>query len=178
MSFNRNRYDNCAYDLQMGMSRGEGTYRLNSDFAENCSQCISTTGPVGSKSDVSLSREKSDMTFKNLAETESKLSWRNQLLSKCNKNTDPFTNVKLEHKPVCSKQLTAEDTRFTFPLDNYRGMSLTSYMVSPYLPINPQCHIQDSCDQIGLNSRLSAKDTYKQPAAQSWETTSVLPKAT
>jgi hypothetical protein len=176
MSFNRNKYDNCAYELQMGRSRDPGAYRLNSDFAENCSQCVSTTGPVGSKADVSLSREKSDMTFKNLAETESQLSWRNQLLSKCNSNTDPFTNVKLEHKPTCSRQLTAEDTRFTFPIDNYRGMSLTSYMVSPYLPINPQCHIQDSCDQIGLNSRLSAKDTYKQPAAQAWDKGAALPK--
>lgn len=166
MSFNRNRYDNCAYELQMGMSRSEGNYRLNSDFVENCSQCISTTGPVGSKSDVSLARKMSDLSFTNLADTESKLSWRNQLLSKCNKNTDPFTNVKLEHKPVCSKQLTSEDTRFTFPLDNYRGMSLTSYMVSPYLPINPQCHIQDSCDKIGLNSRLSAKDAYAKTVAK------------
>jgi hypothetical protein len=176
MSFNRTKYDECAYNLQMGRSRDPGNYRLAPEFAENCNQCFSATGPVGGKADVSTSKKIGELTFGSMAETESHLSWRNQSLNKCNILTQPFSKSQVNHKPVCSNKLTPEDTRFTFPIDNYRGMSLTSYMVSPYLPVNPQCHIQDSCDTIGLNSRLAAKDTYKLPKAQMWDKGEALPK--
>jgi hypothetical protein len=43
-------------------------------------------------------------------------------------------------------------------------MSLTEYMVSPYLPINPQCHVQENCSKTGLNSRMTAKDSYVKPS--------------
>ena len=60
MSFNRTKYDKCAYELQMNRSTGEGDYRLYAPFAENCSQCISETGPIGAKSDVSLVKKPMD----------------------------------------------------------------------------------------------------------------------
>lgn len=175
MSFSRIKYDKNAFDLQMNRSIEPGNYRMAPEFAENCNQCFSATGPIGNKADVSLSKENFDLTFGNLAETESQLSWRNQPLSKSNENKQPFGLSKLVHKPVCSNKLTSEDTRFTFPIDNYRSMSLTSYMVSPYLPINPQCNIIDNCNLIGLNSRLSAKDTYKQPKIEMWDMGEALP---
>jgi hypothetical protein len=176
MSFNRIKYDNCAYDLQMGRSTAPGDYRLFAPFAENCGQCLSYDGPVGSKSDVSLVKKPMDMCFKEMTQTESELSWRNQLLTKCNDNKTPLGKHQVHHKPMCSKKLAPEDTRFTHPLDNYRSMSTTSYQVQPYLHVNPQCHVQESGDRIGLNSRLHSKDMYKLPKQEFWDKGEAFPK--
>jgi hypothetical protein len=176
MSFNRTKYDTTAYELQMNRSTSPGDYRLYAPFGENCDQCYSYSGPIGSKSDVSLVKKPNDLNFKDMADTESQLSWRNNKLSKSN---DPLTlldNNKLEHKPTCSNKLTSEDTRFTHPLDNYRSMSLTELMFESYLHINPQCNIQESGDRIGLNSRLQSKDTYKLTEQESWDKGDVFPK--
>lgn len=178
MSFNRTKYDDCAYDLQMGRSTGPGDYRLFGSFAENCNQCLSYDGPIGSKSDVSIVKKPLDLCFKDMAQVESELSWRNQLLSKCNDNLNPINNGKHElvHKSSCTKKLTSEDTRFTHPIDNFRCMSLTSYQVEPYLHVNPQCHVQESSDRIGMNSRLYAKDIYRIPIQEFLDNGEVLPK--
>lgn len=176
MSFNRTKYDKCAYELQMNRSTGEGDYRLYAPFAENCSQCFSETGPIGAKSDVSLVRKPMDLTFSEMAQTESQLSWRNQILQKCNDNTDPFSKAALNHKPACCASLNSEDTRFTHPLDNYRSLSLTGFMMEPYLHVNPQCYVQPINDKTGLNSRLHVKDSYVMPEQAFWDNYDVLPK--
>ena len=111
-----------------------------------------------------------------MADVESKLSWRNHKLSKTNDQTNPLGTLELNHKPICSKQLSPEDTRFTHPLDNYRGMSLTDLMIEPYLHVNPQCHIQPIDDRLGLNSRLNAKDMFKIDAQDFWDKGEALPK--
>jgi hypothetical protein len=175
MSFNRVKYDECAFKLQMERSTTPGNYRLFGLFAENCDQCLSYDGPVGSRSDVSLVRKPTDLSFKDMADVESELSWRSTSLSKCN-ITSTLSERELFHKPVCTKKLTPEDTRFTHPLDNYRGMSLTDYQLEPYLPVNPQCHIQPSYDRNGLNSRLTAKDSYRMPKANFMDNGEALPK--
>lgn len=176
MSFNRIKYDGCAYDLKMDRSTQPGDYRLYANYAENCDQCFSFDGPVGAKSDVSLVRNNDDLTFTNMADVESSLSWRRQKLTECNDPLDNLDQDKLVHKKTCTSKLVAEDTRFTNPLDNYRAMSLTSYMVSPYLPVNPQCIIQPNYDKTGLNSRLYVKDTYKQSPQNAWDNGEALPK--
>ena len=173
MSFNRIKYDNTAYNLQMGRSVAPGDYRLFGSFAENPNQCFSYEGPVGSKSDVSLARNADDLTF--MAQVESELSWRHQLLSKNNVNT-PLSSFNLVHKPVCTKQLNSEDTRFTNPILDFRSMSLTDYQLEPYLHINPQCNIQEIKDRMGLNSRSWAKDTYQNTPQVAWDNNEALPK--
>jgi hypothetical protein len=85
-------------------------------------------------------------------------------------------NVKLIHKPVCNNTLTPEDTRFTHPLDNYRGMSLTDLMIEPYLHVNPQCVIQEIDTRLGLNSRLHSKDTFNLSPQDFWDKGEALPK--
>jgi hypothetical protein len=177
MSFNRINYDECAYDLQMGRSTNPGSYRLFGLFAENPDQHYSADGPIGSKADVSLVRDKFDLSFKDMADTESMLSWRRQKLNKCNDPPPALDANKLHPKSDSSSALVSEDTRFTFPIDDFRSMSLTPYMVSPYLPINPQCIIQDIDDKVGLNSRLYLKDHYKNPKTKFWDNGSALPKS-
>jgi hypothetical protein len=175
MSFNRTKYDQCAYNLEITRSTDPGNYRLFGSFAENANQCLSYDGPVGSKSDVSLAKEPLDLRFNNMAEVESELSWRNQLLTKCN-DKKTVKEHTLYHKPTCSKKLVPEDTRFTHPLDNYRCLSLTNYQVEPYLHVNPQCHIQEINDLVGMNSRLFTKDNYKTPTQEFLDKGEALPK--
>jgi hypothetical protein len=176
MSFNRNKYDKCAYELQMGRSVAPGDYRLFGPFAENCDVCYSYDGPIGSKADVSLVKKPASLSLEEMAQAESELSWRKQPLTRCNNDASPLGKYNLEHKPTCTKKLSPEDTRFTHPIDNYRGMSLTSYQLEPYLPVNPQCHIQESGDRIGSNSRLNAKDAYRMPKQDFWDKGEALPK--
>jgi len=158
MSFNRLTYDQCAYDLKMDRSTLPGDYRLYGSYAENCNQCYAMDGPGNSKSDVSLPRDANDLSYTNMADIENQLSWRRKKLDGCNESLGQLDDKVLRNKPVCSNKLISQDTRFTNPLDDYRGMSLTSYMVNPYLPINPQCVVQNNDDKYGMNSRLYVKD--------------------
>ena len=176
MSFNRIKYDKCAYELQMNRSTGEGDYRLYAPFAENCTQCFSETGPIGAKSDVSLVKKPMDLTFGDMAQAETQLSWRGQMLTKCNNNTNPFENATLNHKLDCPTGLNSEDTRFTHPIDNYRSLSLTGLMMEPYIHVNPQCYIQSNFDKTGLNSRNYVKDIHVISDQKLWDTEQVLPK--
>lgn len=154
MSFNRLKYDN--YDLEINKSIGPGEYRMLNDFGENTNYCFSYNGPIGSKSDVSLSND--------IIDVESELSWRRKPLSKDNSDDlDAIKSFKTFNKKNCSKYLISEDTRFTHPLTSYRSMSITDLQLQPYLPINPQSNIQDINKRIGVNSRLDLKDNYTQP---------------
>jgi hypothetical protein len=175
MSFNRPSYDKEAYDLQINRSTEPGNYRLYASFAERQDSCFSFNGPPNAKSDVSLVRQQTNLSNNDMAQIESDLSWRNQKLSKTNNNRNPLDNSKLINKNVCGNILVSEDTRFTHPLDNYRGMSLTPYFYEPYIPINLQCHIQDNRDRQGLNSRIAAKDAYVLKPQTKWDDGTALP---
>jgi hypothetical protein len=163
MSFNRLKYDKCAYDLEIKRSTTPGDYRLFGLFAENCNQCMSFDGPTGSKSDVSVPRKSNEVGFGSMAEIESELSWRNKSVEKCNENKTPINKHKIYHKQTCNNKLTSEDTRFTHPLNNYRSMSLTDYHMEPYLHVNPQCYVQPFVENFGMNTKLQAKDSFKIP---------------
>jgi len=163
MATSRIKLDNDAYPLQMDRSTKPADYRLFAPFAENCGQCYSYGGPVGSKSDVSLVKKPMDLYFNDQVQIESELSWRRLPLSKNNNDLNPIGKYDVEHKQNCNRKLVSEDTRFTHPIDNYRSMSLTNYQVEPYLHVNPQCHVQDICNRFGLSSRYYAKDNYVIP---------------
>ena len=158
MAFSRTTYDRCAYDLEIKRSTEQGDYRLFGYFAENDNQCYSYNGPIGSKCEVSTIKKLNETCFGNMADVESDLSWRNNKLDKCNDKI--FNKFPVIDKPICSSNLTPQDTRFTNPIDNYRGMSLTNYMLTPYLYLNPQCYIQNNGDLIGSNTRLETKDCF------------------
>jgi len=173
MSYSRLNYDKDAYVLNVDRSVGPGDYRLRKYFAENDDICFSYDGPIGNKGDVSLvNRQQYNEA---VVDAESDLSWRSKLLTKSNENTNPFIKHKTINKINCGKELVKEDTRFTHPIDNYRCMSLTAYQYEPYLFVNPQCHVQESHDRLGLNSRLHCKDTYVLPVQDFWDNGSSLP---
>lgn len=178
MSFSRIKYDNCATDLKNKRSVDPGQYYLFPGYGENCDQCFSATGPVGSKADVSTSKTKCSLDWGEMAQIESDLTSRNLPLTDCNENATNmnYSKNKVVNKNTCSPVLNSEDTRFTNPIQSYRSMSLTAYQIEPFLFSNPQCHVQD--DRIGLDSRLTAKDSYVMPLADFVDTGAALPKET
>ncbi len=177
MSFSRINYDESAYNLRMERSKAPGEYRLNGYWCESCDKCLPYNDPTNSKSQVSLVKEPTDLTFTKMAHVESILTNRVKKLQNGNlegKNNEHL-DEKLHHAQKCNNHLEAQDTRFTNPLDTYRGMSLTSYAFTPYLHVNPQCQIQSSKERNGSSSRLLVKDTYNMPDQNAWDKGKALP---
>lgn len=162
MAFSRIRYDDCSTKLYTTRSVGEGDYRLFGGFNENCSSCVSTTGPIGSKVDVSTPKYNPQTEWGEMAHIESELLNLNIPLNRCNENATNthYDKNKVINKNVCSPFLNAEDSRFTYPVQAFRSMSLTSYQLQPFLYSNPQCNIID--DRTGSNTRNNVKDNYVQ----------------
>ena len=160
MSFNRINYDNDAYDLKIERSTAPGDYRLFQGSSENCDKCLSYDGPRNAKSDVSLPVNSDSNQWGSMAEIESHLTNRVHILSEGNiygKNDD-YKNIIVHNNKSCNSQLIPEETRFTYPLESFRCMDLTSYHYSPFTHVNAQCEIRE--ERIGLNSRLSVKDNF------------------
>lgn len=178
MSFSRVKYDNCSTELHNKRSVSVGEYRLFPGYVENCQQCYSVTGPIGSKVDVSTAKDACSLDWGEMAQIESDLTSRNMPLTDCNEGASNvnYNKNKTVNKAACSPMLNSEDTRFTNPVQAYRSMSLTSYQLQPHLFSNPQCHIID--DRIGLGSRITAKDSYKMPLPTFMDNGEALPKET
>lgn len=159
MSFTRLKYDNCACQEATARSVGPMHYRLFGGHVEHCNVCHSFTGPRNSKEDVSTTRENCELGHGSMIAVESELQNRVNPSSQCNKvgknNGHKDHDANIKHKDNCGVFLDEQDTRFTHPLDHYRGMSIDRF---EHLPIDPQCNIfWDN----SINSRLVAKDTYR-----------------
>lgn len=171
MSFSRINYDDCAYDLQLNRSTAPGTYRLFFGSANHNKKCYQYNEPLNSREQVSMARDNCEPGFGKLADIESSITNRKNYLEKCNKNpkNDDYKDTKVTHKKLCSSMLESEDTRFTHPLDNYRGMSLTGYYYTPYLHVNPQSIIQTNHHREGNSTRQMVKDCYNLPKQTFWD---------
>ena len=177
MSFSRINYDEGAYDLKMERSTAPGDYRFFPHYYEQPSKCSPYNDPINGKQQVSLVREDSDMSFTDMAHVESMLTNRIMPLQNANlegKNNEHLKE-KVHHKQKCDSHLEGQDTRFTHPLDSYRGMSATEFHFTPYLHVNPQCHIQDNISKIGPSTRLIVKDSYNMPNQDPWDDGKGLP---
>lgn len=159
MSFTRLKYDNCACQEATARSVGPMHYRLFGGHVEHCNLCHSFTGPRNSKEDVSTTRENCELGHGSMIAVESELQNRVNPSSQCNKvgknNGHKDHDANIKHKDNCGVFLDEQDTRFSHPLDNYRGMTIDRF---EHLPIDPQCNIFWN---NSINSRLVAKDTYR-----------------
>ena len=180
MSFNRITYDQCAYDLQLDRSIAPGNYRLYPGYSKNCNECYQYNQPPNANNQPSDAKKFCDPGFGTLAQVESELTNRNKYLEKCNKigKNDEYKKNKVYNKPLCDNKLEPEDTRFTFPIDNYRGMSLTSFYFTPYLHVNPQCEIQKERQREGYSTRQMVKDCYTSPEQNPWDNGGAFPPKT
>ena len=176
MSFTRIPYDDSAAKSQNERSSGPGIYRLYAGVGDNCQKCFSYNGPANSNADVSVARSGCGGGFGNMIDVESSLSNRNLPLGECNdeqRKTGYLSHQSniVNTKP-CSNFLERSESRFTHPLDSYRGMSTFDYALHPHLAINPQCNIYNGEE---LSTRLHAKDTYVMPEQTLWDDGSSLP---
>ncbi len=170
-------YDDKAYLLQQERSTAPGNYMMFSGRNENCETCYPHHQPTNSRDQVSTAKKDGDLGFGNLANIESLLTNRVNPSTKDNQfgKNDEYKNTKINHKGKCSDYLESNDTRFTNPIDNYRGMSLTDYYLTPYLHVNPQCYFQEDTHREGSSSRLQVRDCYKTPNQNKWDKGGALP---
>lgn len=182
MSFSRLPYDKCAYAQQMKRSVTPGDYRLYIGYGENCKNCLPLNAPINTNNAASTvrrvySRDTTETDFGQLVNAESHLTNRTVAASSCDeKSTDnSHKKLKVHHKPICSETVATVDTRFTHPVDTYRGMSLTNYHLTPYLHVNPQDNIQCDSHREGFHSRNWVKDNYKIPKQNKWDKGKALP---
>lgn len=178
MAFSRIKYDECQYKQQIKRSADVGEYHLFTPAHESCNQCYSFTGPIGSKADVSMPRNGKNLHFGLKADAESHLTNRVLRHGECNDvgKNDQYKSLSksLVHAADCEKKLNTVDTRFTHPLDAYRGMNTTEYHFNPYLHVNPQCEYHTW--RNGTNSRLIAKDTFETPVQKPLDKGEALPE--
>lgn len=176
MSFNRLPYDRCAYSQQLKRSVTPGDYKLYLGQGENCSKCLPLNAPINSKDSVSGVRRVDQTDFGFLATAESHLTNRTVPLSECNENATDLKHrdLKIYHKPICETKMETQDTRFSHPVESYRGMSLLNYHFD-YLHVNPQNNIQCDSHREGFNSRGWVKDNYEIPDQERWDKGKALP---
>ena len=105
MSFNRLRYDDCATKLYNQRTVGVGEYRLFPGYVENCNQCYSLTGPIGSKVDVSTAKNGSSINWSDMTQIESELQSRNISATECNENA---TNLQYSKNRVVDKKMSSQ----------------------------------------------------------------------
>jgi hypothetical protein len=160
MSFTRSMYDGCACNQSTNMSVASMDYRLYGGQYENCKPCFANCGPYNAENTAStVGKPNSLNTYGNVVQIDSILTNRVKPLSDCNEvPCDPkcFKNLpKVFNKGNCGPFLDSQDTRFTHPIDNFRGMGVDRFQ---YLPIDAQCNIYSN---EAINTRQLAKDTYR-----------------
>ena len=178
MAFSRIKYDECNYKQHVKRSTNVGEYHLFSGANESAKQCYSKTGPIGSKCDVSVPRNGKNLDFGLKADAESHLTNRVMPHGDCNDvgKNDKYKSLtnSMVHANDCTAELNSVDTRFTHPLDAYRGMNTTEFHFNPYLHVNPQC--EHHTWRNGTNTRLIAKDTYTMPETKPLDKGEALPE--
>lgn len=172
MSFNRIKQDKCTYEQKIKRSVSYGDYRLLPESNAHCQPCLSfAQGARNSREDVSTVRDRMEIGFGKMAEVESHLQNRVNPLSECNTSAsdNKHREKKVYHKEQCSAKILSDDTRFTHPLDNYRGLSLTEFHLTPYLHVSKQENIQHDDHRNGFDSRNYVRSSFEK---KSWDSKS------
>ena len=177
MSFSRLPYDKCAYSQKLQRSVTPGDYRLYSGYGENCKKCLPLNAPINSNNGASSVRRLGKTDFGVLVNAESHLTNRTVPSSLCDEKAsdNEHKKMKVHHKPICAETVSTVDTRFTHPVDSYRGLSLTNFHMNPHLHVNPQNNVQCDSQREGFHSRVWVKDNYKIPKQNKWDKGEALP---
>lgn len=158
-------YDDCAYEDRLLESTSPLLYDLNPNRIYSCSQCISPLGPrtqlMGNEVSTAIGHPVATAQY--LTDVESILTNRNVPTSKCrNGEVNPInvnTKYQLQHLNTCGNYLDPMSSRLSFPVYNYREMSVNRFY---NLPQNPQ-NIGTIFWDDATNTKLEAKDNFKFP---------------
>lgn len=171
-------YDKCAYDDYLSESVAPLLYKLNPSQINNCNACLSVFGPRSSSGansyGVSTTTGHVTAPSQQLVDVESILSNRNVLKSKCKDgqvNDIDVTKFNLQHARICNDFLDPVATHLTNPPSNYRGMSINRFYDCHQ---NPQANI---FYPFAINTKLEAKDNYRERVPRLMRFDPALPKA-
>lgn len=161
-------YDEDAYSDKLSESTYSLNYRINANQINNENKCRSKFGPrtgyMGHG--VSTPRDIGYAEAQDLIEVDSIFSNRNTKHSKSKKGSvnpeNPLEMYKLYDSNMCSDYLDPLYSKDTHAPSNYRGMEVNRFY---NLPRNPQNVI---FEDFSVNTRLEAKDNYRQSTPQIW----------
>lgn len=152
-------YDKCAYSDRLEESVGPIGYRLDPNWQENCSQCLSTLGPRSSHMGHGVSSAVGHpiATSQKLVDVESVLTNRNLKTTKCRRdgvNPINVTKFGVKHTRICNDYLNPLSSRMTYPAANYRDMAINRFY---NLDRNPQANV---FYDFAVDTKLEAKDNF------------------
>jgi hypothetical protein len=174
MSFTRIQYDNCAYAEKINNSQKPMYYHLYKGQAEQCEPCASLDGPRGTRTynngEIRTVKRDPQLDMGNMTDVDSLLSNRGYPHVRCmtNRTLEEKQNKlkQLELNPVpneCPKIRRPEDSRLNDPVDNLRGIYIDRWeqpIINPSEWVYMWEHSKGNI-QIGRNTKLAVKDTYK-----------------
>lgn len=141
--FTNLRYDNNAYNEDVYMSTKPLIYKLDANYAVNCSPCSSPMGTLssGQKTDI-------DSALRGIGKINSR-SMQKQCPDPSNQNT--------YIPPYCTTLLEPQYTRYSHPAYDIKGLNVPD-MRFDYPLHDPQCHIFEN---FQINTKLQAKDDHR-----------------
>jgi hypothetical protein len=144
----RQHYDYKATIEATDRSTKQGLYRLNTDNGYNCNTCYAPFGPYGVKG--------APTALSNAIDVDSILRGYTKIHSKSNEDQmpdslDPYHNVAPKD---CSPFIEPEYSRFTNPIQTYRGITRDPFY---RLHHDPQCHVFWNFSE---NTQLTARDSH------------------
>lgn len=144
----RMRYDYPAYEEELQRSTNPLLYNLFPGYGHHCNECFPASGPMNTHG--------VNVVYGKEIDVDSIMSGRTVLNSKANDFSQPTPlNYNTKKSPECDKYIETEYSRFTHPIQNYRGL-----YPDRFYPLNqdPQCHIFWNFE---VNSKLQAKDNHR-----------------
>lgn len=168
-------YDKGVYEDRVEESTGPLKYRINDNYNQNCSACLSTLGPRSGYQGYGVSTAfglQAPISQNNI-DIDSILSNRNVRASQHRRdqvNQIGISDFKLHHPRICGDFLNPTQTRLTDPPTTYRSMAINRF---ENLPHNPQDNI---FWDFSRNTTLEAKDNFRHEMPEIWEVDASLPK--
>lgn len=163
--FTNLRYDKDAYDDEVSQSTNPLIYKLDPNYAVNCSPCFSPYGPRAGHDNADAIGQQIDV--------DSILRGINKVSSKANRNKipDSLKPFKTYIPADCSDALESQYSRFSHPSFDIKGLN-TKDMRFGYPLHDPQCQIFENS---AVNTRLQAKDNHKTIWQEPFDQKNLLP---
>lgn len=157
-------YDDNVYPDKLVESQSPLTYRTDSNQIRNCNRCLSTLGPR-SRFGISTSGVEKSAESQDLADLESILSNRNVKTSKSKLgHVNPINplSYKLDHQTNCGNLINPENSRLSYPAQNYRSTTINRFYNLLHDPQEPLFW------DFATNTRLEAKDNLRPKVPMIW----------
>uniref|UniRef100_A0A6C0CBZ5 Uncharacterized protein n=1 Tax=viral metagenome TaxID=1070528 RepID=A0A6C0CBZ5_9ZZZZ len=149
--YTRLMYDQDAYVEELERSTEPLTYMLDPNFANNCNECFAPYGMLGGQTSIQTTGLQVDV--------DSLLRGVNKINSKSNKQSmpEPMSEYSVRMRRDCSPALESENTRYTYPAYDIRGLTVRDLRFD-YPLFDPQCQIFEN---FAVDTRLQAKDNHR-----------------